>query len=132
MNEKYLGYFLLLCGLGIMGFGAFSVYSVFTGQASPYMLFEFEAISVPLSALLGSELGASAEGLPDVDLFPADILNSTTNTLAHLLLMGFVVSIGYRLSMIGVNLIRPVVVKMGSNSNLANKKTSVLEPKKQE
>ena len=123
MTEKYLGYALLAFGLCIIAIGGYSVYAVFTGQIVPFALFNFDAVTVPLSALLGAELALGANSLPDVEIFPAAILNSTTNTLAHLLLMGFVVSVGYRVAMIGVNLLRPIVVKM------TTKNPSVLDPK---
>jgi len=112
----------MIIGLFVIAAGAFSVYSVFTGGSEPFALFDFEGISIPLSAAIGTN--AQGAELPNVDLVSAKILNSTSNVIAHLFLMGFIVSVGYRVAMIGVNLTKPIVVKVDKN-----KIASVLTPK---
>jgi hypothetical protein len=56
--------------------------------------------------------GLASSGQSNIDVLPAEALNATTNTLSHLFLMGFMVSLGYKLAMLGVNLVRPVVVRI--------------------
>lgn len=110
MDNKIVGYIFIIVGVVIIAFSALSVYSVFTGQSEPYNLFNFDGISLPVSSLLGPEMAAAGD-VPDVELVKPEMLNSTTNTLSHLLLMGFLASVGYRIAMIGANLVRPIVIK---------------------
>ena len=122
MSEKVTGYALIIAGLVITLLAAFSVYSVFAGTVKPFALFNFDGVSIPISTLLGPEF--AAVNAPDVEIFPAEVLNSTSNTLAHLFLMGFIVSVGARIANIGTNLVRPIIVKMD-----AQRVPSVLDPK---
>ncbi|RJR28966.1 hypothetical protein C4564_04025 [Candidatus Microgenomates bacterium] len=117
MSERVVGYILLTAGVVVIAFSAFNIYGVFTRAVPPVSLFNFPAISVPSSALLG---GLSVEGtnLPiqvkstDIELLSSDMINQTSNVLAHLVLMGFIASIGSRLSMIGVSLVKRIEVKV--------------------
>lgn len=113
MDNKITGYILLVIGIAVIIFATFSVYSVFNGRSTPYNLFQFDGVSIPVSSLLGPEM-ASVSNAPDIELLKADVLNSTTNTIFHLLLMGFISSIGYKIAIIGANLVRPIVVKSGA------------------
>lgn len=126
MDEKVSGYGLLFVGLALIAFAVFSVYTVFTGRAQPVNVFSFDSISVPLSSLMQ---GAGEASLPtggaELELFKADALNKTTNTFAHLFLMGFVASAGFKVATLGTNLIRPIVVKV----NDQRLKSSILDPK---
>ena len=108
MSEKIVGYTLLCCGIAIILVSAFNVYFVFTGQAQPVHLFNFPAISLDMSKSLGVVLPASKP----TELVPADMLNQTSNVFAHLFLMGFIASIGEKLASLGVQLVRPIVVKL--------------------
>ncbi len=118
-----LGYILTFSGLLVMVTAAYSTYSVFTGRSTAFNLFSFEGISLPLDAIMGPEFAAAGQ-TANVELFPAQILNSTTNTLAHLFLMGFIVTVGGKIAMLGVNLLRPIIVKIDEK-----KIASVLDPK---
>lgn len=100
MSEKIIGYTLLVCGIAIILFSAFNVYFVFTGQAQPIHLFNFPAVSL-----------AVVPGAKPVELVSADMLNQTSNVFAHLFLMGFLASIGEKLASLGIQLLRPIVVK---------------------
>ena len=119
MTERVSGFALIILGIVIIVLAAFSVYSVFSGKSKPFALFNFPAISLDASSLIGSDappeardaLRASGQA-PMLELVPADILNKTSNTLAHLLLMGFIASVGYKIGSLGALLARPVVVKL--------------------
>ena len=99
MSEKVTGYLLLLLGLVLIGFSAFSVYQVFTKRAQPLQLF--------------SEAGISLN-FPDAktELVSANYLNSVSNLTSHYLLMSFLVSIGFKISSLGIQLLRPIEVKL--------------------
>jgi len=118
VKEKIVGYLLLGIGILIMIFGTISVYRVFTGYAKPFELFNLSGISVSPSNLLGNEFAATDQ-TANLDLLSAKDLNSTANSLAHLFLMGFIVSTGYKLATLGVNMVRPIIVKVGDKKILS-------------
>ena len=100
MTEKIVGYTLL--GIGILGiiFTAGSVFMVFTGKILPIQLFNLPAITFSL-----------APGTKPVELMTADAINQTSNIAAHLFLMGFLAGAGQKLASLGVQLVRPIVIK---------------------
>lgn len=106
MSEKISGYTLLISGIAIILFCAFNVVFVFTGRAQPIQLFNFPAMSLDL----GSSLGLPTATKP-TEMISAAMLNQTSNIAAHLFLMGFLASIGEKLASLGVQLVRPIVVK---------------------
>jgi len=119
MTEKVSGFGLLICGIAIIVFSGFSVVSVFSGKSKPVNLFTFSSISLDASSLIGSDAPPEArEALklsgqaPKLELIPAEIINQTSNTMAHLLLMGFIASIGYKIGSLGTLLARPINVKL--------------------
>lgn len=122
MGEKAIGYMFMIIGVGVIGLAGYSVYSVFTGSITAFPLFNFSGVTVPASSLLGAEFANAS--IPDIEIFPAEILNGTTNILAHLFLMSFIVTVGYKIAMLGVNLVRPVIVKVEGA-----KIPSILDPK---
>lgn len=117
MSEKITGYTLLVCGIALILFCAFNVYFVFTKQAQPVQLFSFPAISFDMSQSLTAGLPPEiARSLPKTaakptELISANMLNQTSNIFAHLFLMGFLASIGEKLASLGIQLVRPIVVK---------------------
>lgn len=126
MNERVLGYLLMGFGVGIMFFTSVSMYRVFTGKIPPVQLFNLPAITLDLSAAtpqvdsttLPPELqeflpqsSKSATNKP-AEILSADVINFSSNIFAHIMLMGFIASIGFRLASLGVMLVRPVVVKL--------------------
>lgn len=124
MKERVIGLTLIGVGIGIIIFAAFSVLRVFTAKAQPASLFNFPAISLDASSLIGSDAPPDArEALrsgaqaPKLELIPSEIMNKTTNALAHLLLMGFIASIGYKIGSLGVMLSRPIIVNLKSKES---------------
>lgn len=118
------GYALLVAGIAIIAFAVFSVYSVFSGRMEPFAVFTFDGVTVPLSSLMPSE-GGMPVGDAELELMSATDLNKTTNTFAHLFLMGFIASAGFKVATLGTNLIRPIVVRV----NDQKLKSSILDPK---
>lgn len=122
MTEKITGYVLVAVGLIIILFSGFSVYQVFTAKEKPVNLFHFEGISLNLSSLLGSGEGLTAEQqaalerqkaqIKPQEIVSSALLNDSSNIAAHMFLMGFIASIGYKIASLGIQFLRPIVVKM--------------------
>ena len=120
MNEKVAGYILLVAGVVIMLISALSVYLVFTKVIKPVQLFNSTGISIDLGSMIGGNLNAlNNAGVTNpksqtkpADIIPADLLNDTSNLFAHVFLMSFLAGIGFKLSSLGVQLLRPIEVKL--------------------
>jgi len=134
MSEKVIGYILLTIGFLVLIFSAFNVYQVFTGQIKPVQLFNFEGISLNLGNMLGTGEGMTAEQqialnqqkaqIAPQELISSDLLNESSNLAALLFLMGFMASIGYKIGSLGIQMLRPIVVKVREA-----KQSSILDPK---
>ncbi|OGM29010.1 hypothetical protein A2801_04010 [Candidatus Woesebacteria bacterium RIFCSPHIGHO2_01_FULL_41_10] len=117
MSEKVIGYALLLSGLFVVIFAGISVYQVLTGKTEPAPLFSFGAVELSLDSIVAPENRealkqlAGSDEIPKTELVSAELINDTTNVFAHVILMGFLVSIGGRIAGIGTNLLRPIIVK---------------------
>jgi len=107
--EKIIGYALLIVGVLIIFYSGFNVYQVFTKQTSPINLFEFKAIGLDFS-----KFAETAPPNADMtqELVPSEVLNSPMNYVAHVVLMGFVGSVGYKLASIATMLVRPIKVTL--------------------
>ncbi len=118
MTEKIIGYLLLVVGVVIILFSGLSVYKVFNREWQPVQPFQFTGISIDLSSMLTAslppEVAARNRQQPTAktELISGEMLNSSANIAAHLLLMGFIASIGYKLASLGVMFLRPVNVKL--------------------
>ena len=109
MSEKITGYILLFLGLLVIGYSSISIYQVFTKKAQPIQLFTGSGISLDLS-------GYMPPGTPKskTDLVPANTLNEISNLSAHYLLMSFLLGVGFKVSTLGIQLLRPIEVKLQS------------------
>ena len=112
MNEKTVGYALLAIGVAIILIAAVSVLLVFTKTINPVQLFNFQGVSLDLSSLVPSLPGTKPAAPATTELLPSNVLNDTSNVFAHVFLMGFIASIGGRIATLGVQLLRPVEVKV--------------------
>ena len=126
MSERVSGYLLLIGGIALITFAVVNVYFVFTDQMKPFPLFDFPSIGIDLSSAteisLSQELQDSGVTIGDAEnqtqeLLPGEVLSQTSNIIAHLILMGFLVNAGYKLASLGTQLLRPIVVKVKPNSN---------------
>jgi hypothetical protein len=114
MTEKIIGYVLLAFGIVIITLAALNLYLVFSRQAEPLQVFSLPGITVQPSQLV-PQLENAPPGLtkpPPLELFPALTLNTILNKLAHMLFMGFIVSVGYRIASLGTMLVRPIIVHL--------------------
>lgn len=55
--------------------------------------------------------GISGQNL-EQEFISSDMINKPLNLLAHLMLMGFISNIGYKFASLGINFVRPIVVKL--------------------
>ncbi len=114
MNERVVGYILLVVGIVlILGAGVATV-MVFTKQMAPPQLFSGPGISLDPGQLTASLAPSTGEklSLPKQELVSGELLNQTSNLFAFVFLAGFVASVGYKLASLGVLLVRPIVVKV--------------------
>lgn len=109
MSEKIIGYTLLFFGVGIILYTGFNVYQVFTKQIDPINLFAFKGIGLDLSKAIE---GAPPNANLTQELVAPEVLNQPMNYIAHIVLMGFVGSIGYKLASIATMLVRPIHVTL--------------------
>jgi len=108
-SNKIIGYTLLLIGLVMIFYPVYNVYQVFKGQALPYHLFSFDPIAIDLSKFVE---GAPQNANLTQELVSSDLLNKPLDLLAHVILMGFIVTAGYKIAGIGVMLVRTIKVKL--------------------
>ncbi len=116
LSEKVTGYLMLVVGLLVIFAAVFSVYQVFTKQAMPINLFSFPGISIDLSKVVASQLPQDVS-LPQgtqmqQEVIPSKMINDSANIAAHLFFMGFVASAGYKVASLGVEMLRPIQVKV--------------------
>ena len=128
MTEKVVGYIYIIAGTILMVLALVSVYMVFTKKMVPVNIFSLPGISIDLSSVapevpkeLQETQGEAASGL-QTDLVAPEIINAPLNLIAHIILMGFVLNVGFKIASLGVQLVRPIKV------NLRGEQKSVLEP----
>lgn len=124
MSEKFFGYALLTIGLIIIVLSAVGVYMVFSGKMEVFKVFSLPPITLDLSGLMEAEN-------PDMELMPqaslqteivkSEVLNNPLNLAAHILFMAFLVNVGFKISTLGVQMLRPIKVKVKGDK-------SILEP----
>jgi len=131
MDAKTTGYTLLGFGIFIMTFSVVLVILAFTGVIKPSY---FSTASFTQKENLGGndtrtqasnqvstsgeldqleQSGSLSSLLPNINIIPAGALSDMLNLSAHFFLMTFLAGFGYKLAMIGVNLVRPIVIKTG-------------------
>lgn len=126
MSEKITGYSLLSLGLGIMIFCAVNIFMVFTNKAKPFSYFNIasnnnsnnQGSSLNVNDLVkqmqsGNQNSLSESiPLPKFDLIPPEVLNQTLNLSTQFFLMTFILGFGYKLASLGIQLLRPINVKL--------------------
>lgn len=116
MNSKTAGYAFLSIGVFIMVFSVVLVILAFTNIIHP-TYFSVLPKSTP-SPVPNTDLNSlNSTGQPNLSAlmpsFPPSVLDNALNLSAHFFLMTFIGGFGHKLAMIGVNLIRPIVIKTG-------------------
>ncbi len=117
-KDKAAGYVLLTGGVVMILYAFISVYNIFTGQGNPVQLFTFNGIAIDLSTMI------QGTPPPDVDLTQTlvepDLINVPLNYVAHLLFMGFVSSVGYKIARVGALLVRSIKVQVRQEKEEVN------------
>jgi hypothetical protein len=122
MSEKILGYVLLAVGVLIIIAAAINVLFVFRGSR-PVQFINESANLAEFSINM-----PTGEDVP-IGAVPVTIGNNNQiariiNLVMHVIFAGLFVSVGFRIAMIGANLVRPIVVK--SPDSAVPKKPSLL------
>ena len=112
MSEKVVGYILLTAGIIIIILSSLSVYYVFKEKAKPFDIFKLPGISIDLSNLAAGEIPGNASADLKTELVDAEIINKPMNLVAHVLLMGFMVNVGFKIATLGVQMVRPIKVNL--------------------
>lgn len=114
MTEKVIGYIFLTVGIIVIALVAFNAIGVFTGSKKPNSIIKNEgSITMDFSV-------PGTGGLPTASV-PVEIKNYSqildiANMVLFVVFSGFFASIGYKIAMVGANLVRPVVVKTRSDA----------------
>jgi hypothetical protein len=115
MGDKVIGYILVSIGIIVILGATYGLYRVFNGQSEPLEVFKLKGISVETASLVPQpRVPAPSSPSPKIELFPAAMLNTILNTVGHVIFMGFIASVGFRIASIGTMLARPIVVKIHS------------------
>lgn len=120
MSGKVLGYVFIALGILVMIAASINLLMVFTKHATPVQLFTFKPISINTNEIIAANLPAELSGfmqeqpanVQKTELISAEMINDSSNIFAHLLLVGFFVSLGYKFASLGVMMVRPIVVKL--------------------
>src|SRR3990167_10382364 len=110
MNAKTTGYIFLSIGVFIMVFSVVLVILAFTNIIHP-TYFSIPKSTYPtasntdLNSLNSTGQPNLSALLPSLNIIPPGVLDSALNLSVHFFLMTFIGGFGYKLAMIGVNLI---------------------------
>lgn len=116
MDTKTTGWIFLAVGVFIMTFSVVMVILAFTNIIHPTYFgdsalpAEKPAAVNEINSLNPSQANSTAL-MPSLDIISPEALGNVLNLSTHFFLMTFIGGFGYKLAMIGVNLIRPIVVK---------------------
>ena len=115
MAAKILGYFLLIIGLVLIGFSLISIYFVFTQKSSPTTIFHQSSIYINPRQFIPQDVPdqlneEKLSELAPIEILSQDTINTALNLAAHLIFMGFVSSVGFKLSSLGIQIIRSLAI----------------------
>jgi len=123
MDTKTTGYVFLGVGILIMVVAVVLVILAFTNvihptyfSVSPKSTNPITTPNVDLNSLNAGDQPNLSALIPNLNIIPPDALDDMLNLSAHFFLMTFIGGFGHKLAMIGVNLIRPIVIKTGDKT----------------
>lgn len=117
--EKITGYILIVLGLAIVCIAGWNGLMVFTGKAEPIRI--FISSQIPSSATqIPQSSGQSNAVLASLQPVLSSLVGQTMgpnmekpiNITIHFLILGFFVTIGFRIASIGAMLIRSITYKI--------------------
>jgi hypothetical protein len=116
MSEKITGYMLLFAGLIVIIWSAVNFYFVATGKTKPVSPVLLPPITLDMGPLVSGVTGTSSRGgqAPSLktELIPASSINTVFSLMIHFFLMGFISTVGFRISSLGIQLLRPTEIKI--------------------
>lgn len=121
---------LIVIGIIIILFTVFNIYGVFSKRSKPIQFFNFSGVSINTGEIISQNMPELTEELAEyasdksntseeTEIIPPDLINDTSNLVAHLVLMSFILNAGFKLSSIGTMLARPIVVKIKTKNTSA-------------
>jgi hypothetical protein len=119
MPERALGYLMFVLGLAVIVLSTVSIFLVFTGKMPPISLFKATGFSLDTNVLISANYLHETPGNPlpqKIELIPASVINQTSNLTAHLILVTFIAGIGYKIALLGTQLLRPIQIKVRTES----------------
>ena len=148
MAEKYVGYSLLTTGVVIMIFATVQIVLVISGKAKPFEIINYQTKtttptkqaqpSYNVDSIInqyknGTDIsGDLKNSMPQVDIgsslgsiIDTKSLNQIINLSLYYLIMQFVLGLGFKISTLGTQLVRPIIVKVDKN-RIENAKETVL------
>ena len=117
MSEKILGYVLLAVGILIIIAAAANVLFVFRGSRPVQFLNESASLA-EFSINMPTDEEVPVGAIP-VTIGNNNQITRIINLVMHVIFAGLFVSVGFRIAMIGANLVRPIVVKSSSEKILS-------------
>lgn len=117
MTEKMLGYVFIAIGVVVIAVCGVNAYDVFTGRMQPLAVYSASK-TTPSVAVQPAEgtVNVSALIQPVVESALSQTMGGSMekpiNLTIHLLLLGFIASLGYRIASLGTMLVRPIVVSV--------------------
>lgn len=112
-SEKIIGYILLTVGLIVILVSAYQVFQMFTGNATPLAVVQTTGISMDVSSF--APPGTIPPGTKAQLLSAAELDEFANLTLTYLLLT-FLVSVGYKIASLGIQLVKTIEVKVNQKS----------------
>lgn len=124
MDNKIVGYVLLVIGILLIIITVINVFLVFTGSKKPYQFLNENASLAQFSMDIPETGGVPMNAVPITINNNAQI-TKIINLVLYIIFAGFFAGIGYKLAMIGTNLVRPIIVKTDSLPDKSTSKPSL-------
>jgi hypothetical protein len=118
MRERVVGYALLSLGILVMAVSIYFVYLLLSNHLKPFDVFQGSLMpaakqqSVSLQDLMSNPSALTQMQSQLISQIFEKQINKTMNLGATIFLMYFIMLFGFRLSTLGVQLIRPIQVKL--------------------
>lgn len=125
IDTRVVGYGLLVTGLIIILLAGLNIFNILQGNSRAVSYFDFEPIEISLEALMGSEMSPQQRAamieqnggeVPKIELVSKKMVDDTTNLLAHIFIVGLLISVGGRIATTGVYLLRPIKVNVAKEN----------------
>lgn len=113
MSEKVIGYILLAVGLIVILVASYQVFQIFTGNATALSVVQTTGINLDMSSF--APAGTIPAGTK-AQLLSASELDEFANLTLTYLLLTFLVSVGYKIASLGIQLVKTIEVKVNQKT----------------